>query len=256
MSNNTFLSQQLSYLPDEMVEEAMAPGRNIYRKNTWHRILRAAACLAVILGLLLGVPQLLPGTQDTLASPLTITVYAADLSSATTLSPDTVLPVAYQWHPGTNWLPGQPITLSASAPDRADENITFQVTVEGGGFYVGVGDKVFYKEYEDHILFTSPTYQPMATQFTVPNNTTIFWNPTIGAAEGDTFFKDGTVAYADIIIYGGEKIIGYTILRFERESTAHANFSVSMVASVSLSPDNEAITEEYVCSLIQKAKER
>lgn len=248
-----FLSRQLSFLPEDMVEEAMAPGKEIRRKHTWHRVLRVAACLAVILGLLLGVPQLLPGTQDTFSSPLSVTVYAADLSSAMTLSPDVVLPVDYQWHLGTNWLPGQPITLSV--PESiSSKNITFQVTVDGGGFYVGTGDKILCKEYKDHSLFTSPTYQAMAKQFTTPNNTTIFWNPTIGAAEGDAFFKDGTVAYADIIILEGEQIIGYAVLKFDRESTTQAHFSVSMVASASLSPDENAITEEYVRSLMQEGR--
>lgn len=214
--NGKDLSRQLGDLPVEMIAEAMAPANDTKRKNLTTRVLRMAACFAAVVGLLTAALGLYPSDDGIVTGPglLAVTVYAADLSSSATLSADSVLPIDYQWSLGTNWLPGQSITLSVSDSDSSSENITFQIIVDGGGFYTGVGDAQYSHQYGDHILFTSAFYKAMEEQFTVSNNTTIYWNPTIGASEEDMFFAYGTTAFADIIIFDEEKIIGFTVLRF------------------------------------------
>ncbi|MGN0999995.1 MAG: hypothetical protein ACI4PO_10620 [Faecousia sp.] len=236
-----FVSRQLSFLPENLIEEAMKEASR--RQKTLYRVLRAAACLAVVIGILAGIGHWNSGVV-TNPGILAVTVYAEDASS-TTLSPDTVLPYSYYWGM-TEWAPGLPITLSVSDADYISENITFQVTVDGGGFYVGVngGTSIY-----------PGASKPMPARFTIPNHTTIFWSAFSDASGNDDFIRSGQVAYADIIIYDDTEIIGYTVLRLDRESPDSIGFAASMLASVSF-PASQAVTEEYVYAQIEKVKSR
>lgn len=234
-----FLSRQLSFLPEDMIEEAM----NAEKKKTQPAVrwLRMAACLAVIAGLLVGIGLRNNGIV-TGPGILAVTVYAEDTSS-TTLSPDTVLPSHYYWS-FANWAPGLPITLSVSDSSFLSENISFQVTVDGGVCFLGVNGGTS--------ITPGPSVQ-MPVQFTVPNQTTIFWSQFYDASGNDDFTLHGETAYIDIIIFDGSEIIGYTILRLDRESPDSLGFVASMLDSVALLSGQE-ITEAYVRAQIEKAK--
>lgn len=240
--NGEKISRCLDALPDTMLDEAMKPYKP--RSLGWH-IVRIAACLAIVIGLLLGIPKILSGNTNnsTKNSFLSLTVYAADLSESTTLEKGTILPANYYWY-FSNWAPGLPITLSVTDEHHSPEAITFQITVDGGGFYKGKDG--------DPSIYASVT-SPMPEQFTVPNNTTIFWSQFYGAETGNRFWAEGDVAYVDIILFENEKIIGYAILRLDRESETRPSFVLSMIDSVSF-PLEESVSEEYVRTRMREVK--
>lgn len=243
--NGKLLSAQLSFLPEDMVAEAMETCTQLRLTHIGIRILRIAACLAVIIGLLLGVP--LPNANKpgiiTGQGLLSVTVYAADQSSSTTLSPDTVLPHSYDWL-FVNWAAGLPITLSVSDDTYTPEDITFQVSVDGGGFYIGKNGGT---------NIHPGVFHQLPAQFTVPNNTTIFWSQFYNANDVD-FLAGSITAYADIVIYNEEEIIGYAVIRFERANKHSLVFTVSLIESIAFSTEDGYITDEYVRWLIDEAK--
>lgn len=230
--NGILLSKQLSFLPDDLVEEAM---KNTAAYSAQH-ILRSAACIVLIIGLLLyGAASENP---DPGISPqpgfLSVRVYAADNSSSTVLSPDTVLPHNYYWG-FVNWTAGLPITLSLTENDLVSEQIQFKVTVDGGSCYIGEngGTNIY-----------SGAASLLPPQFIVPNNTTIFWSQFIDANGKADFLATGTIAFIDIIVCDGDDVIGYALLRLDRESPDGIGFIVSMVDSVSFSK-GVYVSEQY-----------
>ena len=244
--NGTDLSRHLGHLPDEMLEEAMAPSNAFRKKHTTSRVLRVAA-IAAVLAILLTALSFWPAREEgyiTGPGLLVVRAHAADMSSSTELAKDVVLPYNYYWS-FTNWAPGLPITLSVSDSKYDVDNIHFQITVDGGGCYVG--------KFGDTSIYPGLAAKPIGTEFTIPNNTTVFWDQFWGSAEGNVFWKEGTVAFLNIIILHGEEIIGYAILRFDRASTNGLGFIVSMVDSVSFL-SSEGITEEYVNTLVEEVK--
>ena len=239
--NGQDFSKQLSFLPDDLVEEAMNNGKT----HSARHILRFAACIVLIIGLLVyGAANNRP---DPGISPqpgfLSVRVYAADNSSSTVLSPDTVLPYNYYWG-FVNWTAGLPITLSVTEKDLVSEQIHFKVTVDGGSCYIGEngGTSIY-----------SGAASLLPPQFTVPNNTTIFWSQFIDANGKMDFLATGTVAFIDIIICDGDDVIGYTLLRLDRESPEGIGFKVSMVDSVSFAK-GVYVSEQYAREQIALAK--
>lgn len=222
--NGQDFSKQLSFLPDDLVEEAM-------QKAITHpsqHIFRAAACIALVIGLLVcGAAGRKPDPSiSPLPGFLTVRVYAADNSSSAVLSPDTVLPHSYYWG-FVNWTAGLPITLSVSEQGHPSGNIQFQVTVDGGSCYVSKGGNI------PSNPSISGAASLQSSNFTVPNHTTIYWSQFIDAHENADFLATGTVAFIDIIVFDGDDVVGYTLLRLDRESPDGIGFKVSMVDSVS-----------------------
>ena len=79
MRNGEFLSRQLDFLPDQMVQEAMEVKK---RKPVGKALFRAAACLAVVVGLLLAALGG-DGERDIISMPGAIKVYACDADDVT-----------------------------------------------------------------------------------------------------------------------------------------------------------------------------
>ena len=207
MKNGEFLSRQLSFLPDEMVDEAM----EVKKKSRSGRfILRAAACLAVVVGLLVAV---LSGGSGIVTGPgiLAVTVYAADETPFTISSPDTVLHKSIYWDSVVSYAPmfGCPITLSVPDEYACSDNLIFQITVDGGGMLLEQ------KREGDSAL--SGAYRYMPAQFTVQNHTTIRWTAfhTLTASDEYSMVNRNT-AHVDVVIYDGAEIVGYTVLRFTK----------------------------------------
>ncbi len=197
------LSEALGAVPDDMLQEAMEVKKK--SRPGW-MIFRAAACLAVVIGLLIAA---LGGNSGVITGPglLSITAHAVDGEPFVVSVPDTVVPFSHNWGPFVNWAPGWPLTLSVEDKAYDWESIHFQVTVDGGGYYVGVdGGPSIYPVFSN----------TMPTQFTVPNNTTIFWSMWYDAASGEHIRYEGDEVYTRIIVYDGEHIIGYMVLLFDR----------------------------------------
>lgn len=232
------LSEALTQLPDEMLLEAQQAKR---KKPALGRMLRAAACLCVVLGLSMWIF----GRGDGIVTGpglLTVMVYAED-GVDTQMPLHAVSPYTYDAWYFCNWAPGMPIVLSVAEDVYASENITFEVTTDGGEVYVGaLGSTSIYPG----------TAEKMDTTFTVPNNTAIFWNQFTA---GDTFWQDTQVAFMDIVIFNGETVIGYNCLRFDRKNENSMTFFVSMTQAVSFDA-KQNITRDVLEDYIEKAHEQ
>lgn len=261
--NEYKLSEALGSVPDDLLLEATKVEK---RSPVFRRVLRIAACLALVVGLTMAALGLRP-TKDGIVTGsgiLTVTAYAADQTPFVTKPSETATPFLCRWSGFVNWAPGCPITLNMEEEGFCFEDITFQVTVNGGGCYIGENG--------------GPSIYPgmsktMPVQFSVPNNTTIFWSQYYDAATGEYEPFQGAYAYITIIIYENSHIVGYAVLRFHhltyREVNAEfyeelgvpldlfsGSFQLEMLASVSfpkVDGEYQSITEEYVDACIMKA---
>lgn len=257
----TDLSRQLGDLPEDMIAEAMAPAKILRRKNLTGRLLRITACLAVIIGLTVAI--LWPsGDNGIIAGPgiLAVAVHAAEQAPFTVDSPETVVPFSHRWSWPISWTAGWPITLAVKDAYDSSDNISFHVTVDGGGYCVG---------YDGGDSLLHGFYSQLPAQFTVPNHTTIFWDLTYDAASGERFVYEGTTVYTTIIVYDGSQIIGYSVLKFNRltlgelgatnNTDSFSNcYQFEMLDSVSFPKVNgeyQNITLEYVNACIKNVME-
>lgn len=257
------LSKAMNAVPDDMLQEAMEVKK---KGRTGWVIFRAAACLAVVVGLVFAA---FGGGSGVVTGPgiLAVTAYAADGEPFVVSDSDTVVPFSHRWGPFVNWAPGWPLTLNVPEGELLSENIRFQVTVDGGGYYVGVnGGPSIYP------VFSTT----MPAQFTVPNNTTIFWSMWYDAASGEHTVHQGKEVYTQIIIYDETHIIGYVVLRFDRFTYGELDaeyyeqlgvpldeyaqeYQLEVLASVSfpkVDGEYQEISEEYVWQQIAKCHQQ
>jgi hypothetical protein len=252
------LSKAMGSIPDEMLQETMTINKNTGRK--W--IIRAAACLALVIGLLLTTMR---GDNGVITGNglLSLTVYATNADPFTISSTDTVVPFSHTWQNSVSWAPGWPITLSINSEHYQSNDIRFEVTVDGGVYYVGSdGGTSIYPGYS----------KPMPAQFSVPNNTTIFWSMWYTAEQSEHIQYEGEGAFTKIIVYDGDQIIGYTVLRFDRLTYGELNaeyyeqlglplgelasaYRLELLASVSfpkVDGQYQDVTLEYVNACMEK----
>lgn len=201
--NGESLSRALNSLPEEMIEAAMAPapGR---RRPLW----RPAACAAVLaLALLCGLFWPTGDGIKTAPGILTVTVYALDETNADgyseiQLTEGISIPADKSWPLHLSIMPGLPVGLSIESEDYPAEDITFDITVEHG-------------EYINWRNPDSEQMQWLPSTFVSSNNTRIYWSTSSDMYE-DYESTEYDQIYTDIIIYCGEDIIGYAVLRFDR----------------------------------------
>lgn len=246
------ISDQLSYLPDDIIEEAMEMPKRQRTLRFTARVLRAAACLAVIIGLLLGIWGRGSDPTAPQGGLLTITVYGSDLETIALL--DTSSHWSISGFP--NYVPGWPFVLSATHSNYTSNSISFSITASEGQLWIGKQGS------------TQPaqgTYYPYFSNYPISNDTTLYWNHAkIGYSKtGNTIVElfDGDVAYIDIIVYGNNSILGYCVIKIEKNNfsgnASVGTYFASVLASVLFSnksaPD-ETITEEYIHQLIEEVK--
>lgn len=252
------LSKAMGNIPDDMLMEAMEVKKATGRK--W--ILRAAACLVLVIGLLFATMREDNGIV-TGNGLLTLTVYATDAEPFTTSSVDTVMPFSHIWQGFVSWAPGWPITLSINSEHYQSDDIRFEVTVDGGVYYVGRdGGTSIYPGYS----------KPMPAEFSVPNNTTIFWSMWYTAEQSEHIQYEGEEVFTKIIVYDGNRIIGYAVLRFDRFTYGELDaeyygqlglpldefasaYRLELLASVSfpkVDGEYQNVTLEYVNACIEK----
>ena len=247
-----FLSRQLSFLPEDMVEDAMAPDKEIRRKHTWHQVVRVAACLAVIIGLLLGVPLLMPGTDSRTESPLVIKGFAIDEEGGyqeIILSPETDW---YPWSTSSNVIPGLPFFLSVTSDDYNEKDISFRVRANGGALLVGEAGCT---------RLWQGRYPRLPNDGSVANNTMVYWKSVKKDAAGNYIgFYDKQNAYIEVIVYEKDRIIGYAVLlvtHINPDKNENPCYSISLLTNEAFSEKEQnsgKITEEYVRSLMQEGR--
>ena len=106
------------------------------------------------------------------------------------------------WYDSINTYTG---VLLLEVPEEIfhSDNIYFEVTVDSGSYYVVHGGEAGFEWFPP--------------QFTVKNGTQLCWECSLDAATGESFVYTPTFkeAYTRIVIYDGEHIIGYAVLRYE-----------------------------------------
>lgn len=240
------ISDQLSYLPDDMIEEAMEMPKRQRTLRFTARVLRAAACFAVIAGLLFGIWGRGGDPTAPQGGLLTITVYGIDQDKDTNKVEELVLlPYAnILWPQAVNSFYGFPMGL-AVADDKYDfKSISFRASADGGWLYVGKLGEIYMHQMK---------VSPLDTSTVIPNNTAIFWLAK-NTASHERF--TGDTAFIDVVIYEGTQIIGYTVIRLDQkydEYGATRSYYVSMPANEIFSTE-ETITEEYVRQQIDEVK--
>ena len=195
--NHESLIALMDGVSDDLIAEAAAPQR---KTLTLRRYVAFAAAVAAVLALVLGIP-FLNRDNEIITAPGVITVkaYSPDSSSPAfiekyegiELEKDTVdfdthrpspyFSMLYNYHPG--------ILLSVSVPEEYGENITYQVIMPGTQL-----DEVF--KYEEYYYDKQDTW--------------IFNN-------GDTiscrFSNLLDTAYIQFILYDGDHIVGYMVVK-------------------------------------------
>ena len=209
--NGQDFSKQLSYLPDDMVEEALkkttiSPTFKLQYKRYAARSLRIAACLAVVIGLLLASPGLHPGSEGIVAGPglLTVRVYAEDSGDPSEF-------VEYLLEEGvevpdrafiamTNSYIGVPTNLSVETVDFPAEKISYQVSASAGVF-----------ANNDLHGYTQDWFSTL----TCENFSTFRWNLVNGAG-ADWYDEKYDCSFVKIVIYCENHIVGYAVIRYDR----------------------------------------
>ncbi len=215
--NEYRLAEALGGVSDGLVQEAV----EVKKKNPWgRRLLRIAAAAAAVAILVTAAIGLWPREDGIITKPglLTITAYAADGTPFAVSSPNTVVPFSHYWAGVVSWVPGCPITLSVSNEMYASDDITFDVSVDGGGYYIGE------KESTGQM---SGFYAVLPEKFDVPNNSTIYWSTTYDPEDplGPMFTDE--ISYTKLIIFDGEYIVGYAIFCFRNITWAEVSKNLS-----------------------------
>ena len=246
--NGEALSAALSGLPEAMIAEAMTPQRKSH-VIPW---LRLAACIALIAAILAGS---LPYSNEIVTAPgiLMVMVYAegnGDCYESVKLETGVTFPCGSAWHPGTNAVPGLPVTLLIVEPDFRNSSIQFEISIDGGCF-------IRLPDSESRGFLDTYNGQPILypDNFTVGNCSTIYW------LENGSIDFDGDIAYVDIVIYQEDNIVGYAVLRIDRvydpDCGRTNSFCITLVDSVAFSKIGghyQNVPESYVRNRIEEVK--
>lgn len=192
------LSKAMGNIPDDMLREAMEIKKATGRK--W--IIRAAACLVLVIGLLFTTMREDNGIV-TAPGILTITAYAENQTPVTITTPDAVRHGKFGL---ASPLLGNPFcnAFMFSVPDEHNDgqDIRFLLSFEGG---------VFLKRDEEDKFVSG--------EVSVGNHSTVYWTMEEAIAVPGSV-EHRTTAYVDILVYEGEQIIGYAVLRLQAMTCA------------------------------------
>lgn len=263
--NGKHISKCLDSLPAAMLEEAMKPYKS--RFPGW-RIFRVAACLAIIVGLLVGIPRFFPGNTDIVAGAgiLSVKVFAMNAETNEIVSAELEAGIAVEnthyWPLIMNRYPGLPVFLSVETEEFPKDKITYDIRVDHGE-YLDWGN-------------TGVRVNSMGKAFSIPNDVRIYWT----LRDDVLLWDDGDkldVVYTTITILCEDHIIGYALLRFDRaygrdvlnaypgladtwigheDEPAYAYWS-NLIASVSfpkIDGKYQDISQNYVDECINKVK--
>ena len=239
MKNGKILSEQLSYLPDELVSETMeTPAKQAHQFGV-RRVLRAAACLAVILGLLFGIPKFNPETQSPVIGPglLSVTVSATNAISNQLQTQVLVEGVSIPDNTFlgfTNLYVGIPTQLSVETEDFAFDQISYSLSATAG-------------VYADNVRqgYTSDWFETI----TCENGSTVRWSLNHDA-DADWYDNKFDQCYSKIVIYCTNHIIGYAVIRYDRLYTDEWAEIYPEIAPHYAHLDEPVPVDVFVCTLV------
>ena len=248
------LSEALGAVPDDMLQEAM----EVKKKKPVGRVLfRAAACLAVVVGLLLAALGG-GGERDIISMPGAIKVYACDADDVTSWEEKT----QYELQAGVDtslayYIPAASITSKGLVLTFEMEQGMFENT--SLCFEVFVNKGTFYKKNEDPWTLENDEnyefYLELGNQFQIQNGDTIYWRPDGRFSEMMEFAEEQGGIFADIIVKSGGHLVGYMVIEISMGDNPIANY-VGFLAKADCFPmvdgEYQEISEEYVREQIQR----
>lgn len=266
MKNGKLLSEQLSFLPDDIVKEATEPLPQKHRKHTAIRTLRIAACFAVIIGLLFGIPQFQGSDNAVVIGPGMLAVKVCATSAHTSayveasLEEGVIVP-ENAFVGATSSYVGIPIHLSVASEDFPFDKITYSLS-STAGVYAN----------NDRRGYTADWFATI----TCENDSTVRWD-LMHDTSADWYEPRFDHCFSKIVIYCQGHIIGYAVIYYNRLYTdewakmhpemerfyAHLEkpvpldvFYCALIESVSFPKVDgkyQDISEEYVQERMEKA---
>lgn len=283
--NGKDLSRQLSDLPEEMIAEAMAPAKNIKRKQFTTRLLRTAAIAAAVAILItavlwqknegsgsqLEVPTVstMPTTQPPTEPPqkeIVATVGVLKLYACESKDLDSLCLEEYQLIEGmepsykTMWSPvlnlassGITLTLVVNEESLLMHKITYDLSVN----YGELSDSIY--NIKDEMGYDGN--QVWGKVHTGVNGETVRWKGDelyFGRPQGMSFeeyIAEIERVHLDIIIKADGNIVGYAVVEMICSDAKVCIFNAALVGSGYFPKQDGAfqnVTEEYVRELIEK----
>ena len=270
------LYDAVSGIDAALVQEATA-SRPAQVKRTVLRFAAAAAMVAILIGLMAGIPFGLRDDGDYITAPGLLSIYAnaAEVSEnieEILLDEGVTLPATFYYRIDASVAQVLPITLSIPEDAYPNKEITFEINAMDGIFSTA-------KDYDPN----SPVYDPNASMaeklaysyygqhFSVPNNTKMEWTPfgfdydyvmqelekgvpynEIDDGKMYTFFSN-TPSYIDITIRADKHIVGYAVIEISEDNgilgPGARNFTIKVLKIVSFPLVNgrfQRVTAEYV----------
>lgn len=213
------LYDAVSGIDPKLVQAATAPKPVKVVRTVW-KVAAAAAMVAILIGVVAGLPFGLMDDEEYVTAPgtLSIRAYALDENeisevNSTVLKEGVELPWEYVWGPGINIVRGLPIKLDFPTEGYGDAKITLEVSTTGGSFF---GKPVRYQDPITKEYHTSD-YPYLGNNFTTGNNYTIYWNifsKTVDPLTGKEVYDYDAPrkSYVDIVIFADDIIVGYAVV--------------------------------------------
>ena len=251
------LSKAMGAVPDDMLLEAM----EVKKKSRPGRfVLRAAACLAVVVGLL--IAALSGGERDIISMPGAIKVYACDADDVTSWEDK----AQYELQAGVDTSLAYYIPVSSIASKGII--LTFEMDTEMLGnapldFEVFVNKGTFSKRNEEPwTLENNENYEfylDLGNQFQIQNGDTIYWRPDGRIAEMMEFAENQGGIFADIIVKSGDHLVGYMVIEIRMSNDpmeCYMGFLVKADSYPMVDGEYQEISEEYVRQQIEKCHQQ
>lgn len=248
------LSKAMGNIPDDMLQEAMEVKK---KKPIGWVIFRAAACLAVVVGLLLAT--LGGGSErDIISMPGAIKVYACDADDVTSwedkaqyeLQAGVDTSLAYYIPAANITSKGLVLTFEMAQGMFGNTPLCFEVFVNKGTF--------FKKNEEPWTLENNENYEfylELGNQFQIQNRDTIYWLPDGRFSEMMEFAEAQGGIFADIIVKSGDHLVGYMVIEI-RMGDDPTGFYMGFLAKADCFPivdgEYQEVSEEYVRKQIQR----
>lgn len=224
------MTEALNGISDELLLEAAQMTKK--KPNRTIQILRIAAIAAAVAVLITAV-SLWPAEENYITGPglLVVRAYAVENGelveeNSTILEEGITLPTKYAFDNGVSLINNGTSLLFSIQNDAYDGmEIAFECILSDGAFeqdimmmFEGLSQEEKLLLLEDSYLYRMKTY--LGDHFTVKNNQRMYWVPYTMTFDQDNreyetsgFFM-GEQAFADIIIWADDYIVGYAVIEF------------------------------------------
>lgn len=261
--NAEALNRSLSFLPDSMIEEAICSrAKKRIHFTPW---LRAAACIAVVLGLLFGIsfPWLSGEKYITAPSILAVKAYAFEneWKPSEYILKEGVTAYDHGWLQDfcftINCVAGFPITFSFSEDREEYQNLVLELSVNKGIFIDGSKDID-----ENGNFHRRENRWIRSKEITTWIDRTVYWHEGEYDDTGKwiDWAKEGYYddVYIEVLIRDGENIVGYAVLNMAYRKTPVERWQIFLIKSVyypKILGRYQNVSEEYVRQQIEAVKQ-